>query len=129
MNDQEDLKIARSVLITEAESILKAAEKIDSSFKNAIEILEAPNRKIIVTGIGKSGHLGKKDSCDPLQHRVTFMFSTSGRGSSWRFGYSPNRRPSYFSIEQRINPGASFPCTSIKEKKCTNIRNFRKDRK
>ena len=62
MNDQEDLKIARSVLITEAESILKAAEKIDSSFKNAIEILDAPNRKIIVTGIGKSGHLGKKIS-------------------------------------------------------------------
>ena len=62
MNDQEDLKIARSVLITEAESILKAAEKIDSTFKSAIDILDAPNRKIIVTGIGKSGHLGKKIS-------------------------------------------------------------------
>ena len=62
MKDQEDLKIARSVLITEAESILKAAEKIDSTFKSAIDILDTPNRKIIVTGIGKSGHLGKKIS-------------------------------------------------------------------
>ena len=48
MNDQEDLKIARSVLITEAESILKAAKKLDSTFKNAIDILDAPKRKIIV---------------------------------------------------------------------------------
>ena len=49
MKDKEDLKIARSVLITEAESILKAAKKLDSTFKNAIDILDAPNRKIIVT--------------------------------------------------------------------------------
>ena len=62
MNDQEDLKIARSVLITEAESILKAAERFDPTFKKAIDILDAPNCKIIVTGIGKSGHLGKKIS-------------------------------------------------------------------
>jgi len=62
MNDEEDLKIARSVLNTEAESILKAAKNIDSNFKSAIDILDSPNRKIIVTGIGKSGHLGKKIS-------------------------------------------------------------------
>ena len=62
MNDQDDLKIARSVLITEAESILKAAERFDSTFKSAIDILDVPNQKIIVTGIGKSGHLGKKIS-------------------------------------------------------------------
>tara|TARA_B100001093_G_scaffold261646_1_gene250079 strand:- start:4249 stop:5229 length:981 start_codon:yes stop_codon:yes gene_type:complete len=62
MIDQEDLKIARSVLNTEAESILKAAKNIDSTFKNAIDILDSSKQKIIVTGIGKSGHVGKKIS-------------------------------------------------------------------
>ena len=128
MKDQEDLKIARSVLITEAESILKAAEKIDSTFKSAIDILDTPNRKIIVTGIGKSGHLGKKISATLCSTGSPSCFSTSGRGSSWRFGYTPNWRPYYFSIEQWINPGASFTCTSVKKKKSTNCRNFRKDK-
>ena len=44
----------------EADSILKAKEKLDDKFIKAIDILYKENQKIVVTAIGKSGHLGKK---------------------------------------------------------------------
>jgi arabinose-5-phosphate isomerase len=62
MEDNKDLDIAKTVLQKEASSILKASERISSTFAKAIDILLTKDQKIIVSGIGKSGHLGKKIS-------------------------------------------------------------------
>jgi arabinose-5-phosphate isomerase len=48
------------VLLKESNSIKKAAEKLDSVFLAALDILNETNEKIIVCGIGKSGHVAKK---------------------------------------------------------------------
>ena len=62
MDDNKDLDIAKTVLRKEANSILKASDRVSSTFVNAIDILLTKDQKIIVSGIGKSGHLGKKIS-------------------------------------------------------------------
>ena len=62
MNEYQTTEIedAKKVLELEADSILKAKEKLDDKFIKAIDILYKENQKIVVTAIGKSGHLGKK---------------------------------------------------------------------
>jgi arabinose-5-phosphate isomerase len=53
-------ELARWVLQTEAQAILRAAERIGPSFEALVAaILETPS-KIIVTGIGKSAHIARK---------------------------------------------------------------------
>ena len=55
-----ELDEAREVLLKESKSIKKAAEKLDRNFLAALDILNETNEKIIVCGIGKSGHVAKK---------------------------------------------------------------------
>ena len=57
MNEVEE---AKEVLLKESKSISGAAEKLDSNFLKALNILNETSEKIIVCGIGKSGHVAKK---------------------------------------------------------------------
>jgi len=53
-------ELAKEVLDIEANSILKLKEGINENFEKAIEILYACKGRVIVTGMGKSGLIGKK---------------------------------------------------------------------
>ena len=44
----------------EAEALLGLTEKLDEDFEKAVELMFACKGKIIVTGVGKSGHIGAK---------------------------------------------------------------------
>jgi arabinose-5-phosphate isomerase len=57
-----DIEEARRVLRVEAQSILEAVEKLGPSFAEATTALFNCKGKVIVTGIGKSGHIGRKIS-------------------------------------------------------------------
>lgn len=60
MSDINILEIARKVLKTEAAAIEGLIERLNSSFQNTIDIIYASKGKVIVTGMGKSGLIGKK---------------------------------------------------------------------
>ena len=62
MTEKDDISIAKSVMHTEAQCILDASQRVGTSFQKAIDILDVSRAKVIITGIGKSGHLGKKIS-------------------------------------------------------------------
>ncbi len=51
---------AREVLRIEAESITQLIPKIDQNFIRAVELIYRSKGRVIVTGIGKSGLIGKK---------------------------------------------------------------------
>ncbi len=55
-----DLDVARSVLGTEAAGLRALAAALDSGFDRAVEILAACTGRIIVSGMGKSGHIARK---------------------------------------------------------------------
>ena len=57
---KKELNDAVDVLNKESESINSAAKKLGNNFSTAVDILFTKTNKIIVCGIGKSGHLGKK---------------------------------------------------------------------
>lgn len=52
--------LAKEVLDIEAHSILKLKNSINENFENAIDILYRCKGRVIVTGMGKSGLIGKK---------------------------------------------------------------------
>lgn len=56
------IEIANEVLDIEANSILNLKKNINNDFINAVDILYNCKGRVIVTGIGKSGHIGKKIS-------------------------------------------------------------------
>ena len=56
----DSIERAREVLKIEAESILNLIDKIDDNFAKAVDIIYKSKGRVIVTGIGKSGLIGKK---------------------------------------------------------------------
>mgnify|MGYP001340928670 FL=1 len=57
---KRELNAAKYVLRLEAEAISTLADQIDGTFAHAIEILHSIEGRIIVTGMGKSGHIARK---------------------------------------------------------------------
>jgi arabinose-5-phosphate isomerase len=54
------LDTARRVIRTEADALTALADSLDDRFRQAIDLLVATRGRVIVTGIGKSGHIAKK---------------------------------------------------------------------
>lgn len=52
--------LAKEVLDIEAKSVLKLKERVNGDFEKAIDILYACKGRVIITGMGKSGHIGRK---------------------------------------------------------------------
>lgn len=60
MQNEKIILLARSLFDTEAQAILNLKNHIGDEFIKACELLLACEGRIIVTGIGKSGHVGNK---------------------------------------------------------------------
>ena len=58
--ETEQFEVARRVLELEAEAILALARSLDDRFIAALDILMAVSGRVIVTGMGKSGHIARK---------------------------------------------------------------------
>ena len=56
----EMIKVAANVLNMEANELTRNAEILDGEFEKAVEILYQTKGKVVVTGVGKSGHVGAK---------------------------------------------------------------------
>ncbi len=54
------IDIAKKVLKIEAEAVAGLIEKLDSNFEKAVEIIYKSKGRVVVTGMGKSGLVGKK---------------------------------------------------------------------
>lgn len=56
----DSLEFAREVLALEAEAILNMRERLSDEFDNALDLLSECLGKVVVTGMGKSGHIATK---------------------------------------------------------------------
>lgn len=56
----EILNIAKDVLKLEADEILRHIDLIDDSFERSVDLIFKCKGKTIITGVGKSGHIGAK---------------------------------------------------------------------
>jgi arabinose-5-phosphate isomerase len=60
VNKQNIIALGRSVLTIEANSISELTNKIDETFADLCEAILTCEGRIVVTGMGKSGHIGRK---------------------------------------------------------------------
>ena len=54
------LDIGREAMRAEAAAITRAAERLDGAFERAVDLILEAQSKLVVCGIGKSGHIGGK---------------------------------------------------------------------
>ncbi len=60
MAGQGSLELARKVLEIEAQAIRSLRDRIGESFVEALELILASSGRVVVSGIGKSGHIARK---------------------------------------------------------------------
>ncbi len=58
--ESADLAVARRILGLEAEGLIALADGLDENFVAALDLLDAVSGRIIVSGMGKSGHVARK---------------------------------------------------------------------
>src|SRR5258706_13567050 len=54
------LELARKVLAIEAEAVRALIERLDERFLAAVELIRNRRGRVVVSGIGKSGHIARK---------------------------------------------------------------------
>ncbi|KPJ68395.1 MAG: hypothetical protein AMJ45_02425 [Syntrophobacter sp. DG_60] len=60
MNSRKIIRLAKEVLQIEAEGVLALMDKLGSHFHQAVALISQAKGRVIVTGIGKSGIIGRK---------------------------------------------------------------------
>ncbi|TAM03113.1 MAG: KpsF/GutQ family sugar-phosphate isomerase [Paraburkholderia sp.] len=60
INGDRALKLARNVLDTEADAVRALRERLDDSFVGAVDLILGCRGRVVVSGIGKSGHIARK---------------------------------------------------------------------
>jgi len=60
MDKQKVISLAKAVIDTEAQATLRLIERIDEGFTRAVETMLRCEGRIVVLGMGKSGHIGHK---------------------------------------------------------------------
>ena len=58
--DQRAIGIARDVLAIEADAVRGLAGRVDGRFAEAVRLIRARNGRVVVSGMGKSGHIARK---------------------------------------------------------------------
>lgn len=54
------LNIIKEAIEIEASSIKALLEQVGPDYESAVHLIESSEGKVIITGVGKSGHVGKK---------------------------------------------------------------------
>lgn len=60
MNQMDAIKIAKEVFEIESKTILDLCDNLDEGFNKAIELILSIKGRCVVSGMGKSGHIGAK---------------------------------------------------------------------
>ena len=74
------LNEAKQVFNSEIEELIKVRDKIDNSINDVLRELVATKGKVVVTGIGKSGIIGKKISATLASTGTESVFMNAAEG-------------------------------------------------
>lgn len=80
------LAVGKSVLQTEASALVDLKNALDESFTRAVEALASAKGRVIVTGMGKSGHIAHKIAASMSSLGTTAYFVHPGEASHGDLG-------------------------------------------
>lgn len=85
-NDLPIVRSARRVLKTEASAILKMVEALPEDFADVVELILNTKGRVIISGVGKSGHIGRKISATLASTGTPSYFVHSSEASHGDMG-------------------------------------------
>lgn len=86
MNASDSVAVGRRVLKAEAAALARMADDLGETFVRAVEILFAAKGRIVCTGVGKSGHVGRKVAATLASTGAPALFVHSGEASHGDLG-------------------------------------------
>jgi arabinose-5-phosphate isomerase len=81
------LALAAQTLSIEADAILALKTRLGTDFLKAVQSLLSVRGRVVVMGMGKSGHIGRKIAATLASTGTPAFFCTSRRGQPWRLGH------------------------------------------
>lgn len=78
--------IGRQVIEAEAAALLALAERLDETFDRAVDLIDQCPGKVVVSGIGKSGHIGRKLAATLASLRAPAFFLHAAEAVHGDFG-------------------------------------------
>lgn len=85
-DSSRSLALARQVLIIEADAVRNLASRIDAQFENAIAIILDCKGRVVVSGMGKSGHIARKIAATLASTGTPAFFLHPGEASHGDLG-------------------------------------------
>lgn len=86
----QTLKLARDTLDIEAAALLRMRDRLDQRFEQAVGQLLAVQGRVVVTGMGKSGHIGRKIAATLASTGTPSLFVHPGEASHGDLGMIKN---------------------------------------
>jgi arabinose-5-phosphate isomerase len=81
-----DIESAKNVLKLEAQGLMALSDSMDENFAKAVDICARVEGRIIVTGMGKSGHIGRKIAASLASTGTPAFFVHPGEASHGDLG-------------------------------------------
>jgi len=86
VNSTHTLQLARETLAIEAAALLQAKNRLDDRFVKAVNLVLGVQGRVVVTGMGKSGHIGNKIAATLASTGTPAMFVHPGEASHGDLG-------------------------------------------
>jgi arabinose-5-phosphate isomerase len=86
VNSTHTLQLARETLDIEAAALLQAKSRLDDRFVKAVDLVLGVQGRVVVTGMGKSGHIGNKIAATLASTGTPAMFVHPGEASHGDLG-------------------------------------------
>lgn len=86
VNATHILQLARETLDIEAAALLQAKNRLDDRFAKAVNLVLGVKGRVVVTGMGKSGHIGNKIAATLASTGTPAMFVHPGEASHGDLG-------------------------------------------
>lgn len=85
-NPDQALQLARETLDIEAEALMALKSRLDARFSEAVQMMLSVQGRVVVTGMGKSGHIGSKIAATLASTGTPAMFVHPGEASHGDLG-------------------------------------------
>jgi len=103
------VSLARRVLRIEADAVAALAARVGEDFERAVEIILARRGRVIVTGVGKSGHIGRKMAATLASTGTPAYFVHAAEAAHGDLGMITPEDRRHRAVELRLERGACSP--------------------
>ena len=86
MSENKDIEVAKQTIDREVEALKSMENELDDTLTSAVDILQKTKGRVIVTGMGKSGHIGRKIAATLASTGTPAFFLHPGEASHGDLG-------------------------------------------